>query len=103
MIDFDNDGYRDLFVACGHLQDNVHLWDEQSAYPSRNLSSETTVKEDSDMMSPAGVPGLSALHSSRGELLSMISIMMGDMDVVIPTPEPSQRFSAMILPINMTG
>jgi len=26
MVDFDNDGDRDIFVACGHLQDNVELY-----------------------------------------------------------------------------
>ena len=82
MIDFDNDGYRDLFVACGHLQDNVHLWDEQSAYPSRNLLLRNNRKGRFDMMSPAGVPGLSALHSSRGAAFDDLD-NDGDMDVVI--------------------
>jgi hypothetical protein len=26
LVDFDNDGDRDIFVACGHLQDNIELY-----------------------------------------------------------------------------
>ena len=28
FVDFDNDGHRDLFVACGHLQDNIEQFDD---------------------------------------------------------------------------
>ncbi len=35
--DFDNDGDRDLFIACGHLQDNVHLFDDTTSYHVRNI------------------------------------------------------------------
>ncbi len=36
FADFDSDGYRDLFIANGHLQDNVHLYDGTTAYEVRN-------------------------------------------------------------------
>ena len=26
LVDFDNDGDRDLFIACGHIQDNVEKY-----------------------------------------------------------------------------
>ncbi|UCE48116.1 MAG: VCBS repeat-containing protein, partial [Phycisphaerales bacterium] len=32
FVDFDNDGDRDIFVACGHLQDNVEQYDDTKAY-----------------------------------------------------------------------
>ena len=37
LVDFDNDGDRDLFVANGHLQDNVDLYDDSTAYEVRNI------------------------------------------------------------------
>ncbi len=36
FADFDNDGDRDLFVALGHLQDNIALWDQRSTYLAEN-------------------------------------------------------------------
>jgi hypothetical protein len=36
FADFDNDGDRDLFVALGHLQDNIELWDQRSTYLAKN-------------------------------------------------------------------
>ncbi len=37
LVDFDNDGDRDIFVACGHLQDNVELYDNTAASSVRNI------------------------------------------------------------------
>jgi hypothetical protein len=36
FVDFNNDGHRDLFLANGHLQDNVHLYSDSTAYEVRN-------------------------------------------------------------------
>ncbi len=36
LIDFDNDGDRDLFIANGHLYDNVDRFDDSTAYHVRN-------------------------------------------------------------------
>ena len=36
FVDFDYDGDRDLFVALGHLQDNIELWDKRSTYHATN-------------------------------------------------------------------
>ena len=30
LVDFDNDGDRDIFVACGHLQDNIDRVDDST-------------------------------------------------------------------------
>jgi len=37
LVDFDGDGYRDVFIACGHLQDNIELYDSNVTYKARNL------------------------------------------------------------------
>jgi len=37
FVDFDNDGHRDLFIVCGHIQDNVELYDDSTAYRCRNV------------------------------------------------------------------
>ncbi len=37
VVDFDHDGLRDLFVACGHLHDNVHLFDNTTLYEAPSI------------------------------------------------------------------
>ena len=37
FFDYDNDGHQDIFVANGHLMDNITLLEEHVAYPQRNL------------------------------------------------------------------
>jgi enediyne biosynthesis protein E4 len=37
LIDLDNDGHRDLFIACGHLIDNVEEFDDTTRYHARNI------------------------------------------------------------------
>ena len=37
FVDFDNDGDRDIFVACGHLYPNVERFDDRTSYRARNI------------------------------------------------------------------
>jgi hypothetical protein len=37
FVDFDNDGDRDLFITCGHTDDNVELRDKNASYLARNV------------------------------------------------------------------
>ena len=37
FFDYDNDGYQDIFVANGHLMDNINLLEKHVTYPQRNL------------------------------------------------------------------
>ncbi len=37
FVDFDNDGLRDIFIACGHLQDNVESYDDTTTYFAQNI------------------------------------------------------------------
>jgi hypothetical protein len=35
LVDFDNDGYKDIFIGCGHIYDNVELIDDTTSYAAR--------------------------------------------------------------------
>ena len=37
FVDFDNDGHRDLFIVCGHIDDNVETYDDTTSYRCRNV------------------------------------------------------------------
>jgi len=37
FVDFDNDGHKDIFVACGHVDDNVHVYDDTTSYKVLNI------------------------------------------------------------------
>ena len=37
FFDYDNDGYQDIFVANGHLMDNITLLEKHVTYPQQNL------------------------------------------------------------------
>ncbi len=37
FFDYNNDGYQDIFVANGHLMDNITLLEKHVSYPQKNL------------------------------------------------------------------
>ncbi len=82
LVDFDNDGDRDLFIACGHLQDTVDLWDDTTSYKTRNLLLENTGSGKFADISDRVGDGLSATCSSRGAAFDDLD-GDGDMDGVI--------------------
>jgi hypothetical protein len=66
LIDFDNDGDRDLFIANGHLQDNIDELDQTTAYRARNsLLMNIGSGNFLDVTVEAG-SGLEPRRSSRG-------------------------------------
>jgi len=82
LVDFDNDGNRDLFIACGHLQDNVAQWEDTSSYEQRNLVlANTGSGKFVDVSAQAG-DGLEVRLSSRGAAFDDLD-NDGDIDVVI--------------------
>jgi len=82
LVDFDNDGDRDLFIACGHLQDNVELWDDTTSYEQRNLLLENSGNGKFVDVSARSGDGLAVKRSSRGAAFEDLD-NDGDIDVVI--------------------
>lgn len=82
LVDFDNDGDRDLFIATGHLQDNVELWDDTTAYESPNVLLENTGQGKFVDISTRCGDGLAAKRSSRGAAFDDLD-NDGDLDAVI--------------------
>jgi hypothetical protein len=82
FVDFDNDGDRDIFISCGHLQDNVELYDDTKTYLSRNiLLMNTGDGKFVDISDKAG-DGMKIKLSSRGAGFDDLD-NDGDIDVVI--------------------
>jgi hypothetical protein len=82
LVDFDNDGDRDLYIACGHLQDNVELWDDTSRYEAPSILLENTGRGKFVDISAQSGDGLAAKRSSRGAAFDDLD-NDGDLDVVV--------------------
>jgi hypothetical protein len=82
LVDFDNDGDRDLFMACGHLQDNIELWDDTGTYTARNLLLENNGRGKFTDVSARAGDGLAVNLSSRGAAFDDLD-NDGDIDVVV--------------------
>jgi len=82
LVDFDNDADRDIFMACGHLQDNVDSFDPTSAYRVRNiLLANQGDGKFVDVSEECG-DGMSIELSSRGAAFDDLD-NDGDIDVVV--------------------
>ncbi len=82
VVDFDNDGDRDLFVACGHLQDNVDLFSDVTSYRAKNILLMNDGKGKFVDVSPQVGDGLLPKFSSRGAAFDDLD-NDGDIDAVI--------------------
>jgi hypothetical protein len=89
LVDFDNDGYRDIFVGNGHIEDNIDQRDATTSYRCRNTVLRNTGSRTFEDVS--GASGVSALtpHSARGVAFDDLD-NDGDIDVVVlNSREPS--------------
>jgi len=82
MLDIDNDGDRDIFVACGHLDDNVERYDDTTDYLARNILLMNTGSGKFVDVSDRSGDGLAVKLSSRGAAFGDLD-NDGDLDVVI--------------------
>ncbi len=82
LVDFDNDGDRDIFTACGHLQDNIDKFDTSSAYHVCNILLENTGTGKFVDISNSSGDGLAVELSSRGTAFDDLD-NDGDIDVVV--------------------
>jgi hypothetical protein len=82
FVDFDNDGDRDLFIACGHLQDNIDHYDSTSPYRVENILHMNTGKGMFVDVSDRCGDGLQIKRSSRGAGFDDLD-NDGDIDVVV--------------------
>ncbi|MBE7504109.1 MAG: CRTAC1 family protein [Verrucomicrobiales bacterium] len=82
LVDLDNDSHRDLFIACGHLLDNVEQFDDTTSYPARNLVLRNTGQGRFINVSDQCGDGLLPKLSSRGAAFDDLD-NDGDIDVVI--------------------
>ncbi len=81
LVDFDNDGYRDIFIACGHLMDNIHQRDDTQQYAVPNLLMRN--RGDGHFVNLSkSTPGLEAARVSRGAGFDDLD-NDGDVDVVV--------------------
>jgi len=82
FADFDNDGDLDIFISCGHLQDNVELFDRTTSYHAPNQLLENQGGEKFENISPQAGDGMNVVLSSRGAGFDDLD-NDGDIDVVI--------------------
>ena len=82
FVDFDNDGDRDIFIACGHLQDNVELYDDTATTLARNVLLMNTGDGKFVNVSDQSGDGMKVKLRSRGAAFDDLD-NDGDIDVVI--------------------
>ena len=82
IVDFDNDGDRDLFIACGHFLENIRDIDDRTAYCVPNiLLMNTGAGKFVDVSAECG-DGLAVVESSRGAAFDDLD-NDGDIDGVV--------------------
>jgi hypothetical protein len=82
FADFDNDGDRDIFIACGHLYDNVDEFSGTTDYKVKNMLMENLGSGKFVDVSNACGDGLEPIYSSRGAAFADLD-NDGDIDAVI--------------------
>ncbi len=82
FADFDNDGNRDIFIACGDIDDNVERFDDTAVYLTPNIVLRNTGGGKFVDVSDQCGDGLAVKFSSRGAAFDDLD-NDGDIDAVI--------------------
>jgi hypothetical protein len=82
LVDFDNDGDRDAFIACGHFMDNIQYIDDRTQVRVSNYLLENDGSGRFRNVSSQAGSGLKVIQSSRGAAFDDLD-NDGDIDVVI--------------------
>jgi hypothetical protein len=82
LVDFDNDGDRDIFVACGHLQDMIEHYDNTETYFQENVLLMNMGDGKFKNVSADSGDGMKVKLSSRGAAFDDLD-NDGDIDAVI--------------------
>jgi len=82
FVDFDNDGDRDIFVACGHLEDTIELYSSLETYFQENILLMNTGDGKFKDVSKSSGDGMKVKLSSRGAGFDDLD-NDGDVDIVI--------------------
>jgi hypothetical protein len=81
-VDFDNDLHKDIFIACGHLIDNVDQFDTNTQWAARNILLHNTGSGKFTNVSDQSGTGLLPKMSSRGAAFDDLD-NDGDIDAVV--------------------
>ena len=82
FADFDNDTDQDLFVASGHLMENVAQAEDTQSYAAKNLLFRNDGRGRFQNVSATAGSGLTPVHVSRGAALADLD-NDGDVDAVV--------------------
>jgi hypothetical protein len=102
FADFDNDGWKDLFVGIGHLQINIEQIDKTSAYAARPLVMRNDGKGRFEDVTDSAGDGLKIECVARGVALEDLD-NDGRIDVVISNSRRPRWFFAMSRKTTATG
>ena len=90
FIDYDNDGYQDLFVANGHLHENLAEIELEGTYGQRNLLFRNNYDNTFTEVSETLGPGMKLADVSRGATFADYDLD-GDIDIVVTNSNTAPR------------
>ena len=82
FFDYDNDGYKDIYVANGHIQDNIALFDSVATYKQPNLLFKNLGGNRFENITSSAGPGLAIQKVSRAIALGDYD-NDGDIDIIV--------------------